>query len=285
MIKHAVTEDYKEVMSYLNREGSLNTTQLSHIEKYGLARDFQEVWLQRDAEGDPILAVIVRHFNSLYLYNDNYIFEPDELGSFTSFLRPDIIFGKRDLLGDLALYLEGMVLEPSCHMILEKRKCLIPCNEVERAGLEDCEELASLIYSIPEFARFYHSPQEIERGIRRRIEMGICRYFVLKIDGRIVSQAYTTIESAHYATIGGVVTLPEYRKRGLASLVVSCISQNLLQDHKTPNLFYSNEEAGRVYENLGFVHAGDYAMLLSHEYAQKDGRQISTQCGSKFPNK
>lgn len=285
MIKHAIAEDYTEIISYLNQEGSLNTTLLAHIEKYGLSRDFQDVWLHRSSEEEPILAVIMRHFNILYFYNASYQFEADELGSFVSFIGPDIIFGKQDLLGELALYFEGMVLEPSCHMILKKPDQLVTCTGVTRAGLEDCEEIASLIYSIPEFARFYHSAQEIERGVRRRIEMGICRYFVLKQDGRIVSQAYTTIESAQYATIGGVVTLPEYRRQGLASLVVSCISQDLLHDKKIPNLFYSNEEAGRVYERLGFTHAGEYGMLLSHEYAIQDSGLTSYGCGSNFNSK
>ena len=148
----------------------------------------------------------------------------------------------------------------------------LPCSltqypEVKRASLEDCEELSVLIYSIPEFARFYHSPLEIERGIRRRIEMGICRYFLIKQDNIIVSQAYTTIEASKYATIGGVVTRPEYRKQGFASRVVSGICQDIINDNKIPNLFYTNKEAGRVYEQLGFVQKKEYAMLLSKEYA------------------
>jgi len=280
MIKHAVSEDYNIIVGCLKQEGSLNTTPLAHIEKYGLTRDFQDVWLQKNSDCGPILTVIMRHFNTLYLYNDGNFYEPEELGSFTSFLGLDIVFGKRDLLSELALYLEGMVLEPSCHMILEKPHQLIPCTEVVRAEVEDCEEIAALIYSVPEFARFYHSPKEIERGVRRRIEMGTCRYFVLKREGRIVSQAYTTIESSQYATIGGVVTLPEYRKQGLASLVVSCICRNLIKDKKIPNLFYNNEEAGRVYERLGFVHAGEYAMLLSHEYAKKGEGLTAYKCGT-----
>jgi predicted GNAT family acetyltransferase len=103
---------------------------------------------------------------------------------------------------------------------------------VQKAGLEDCRELAELIYSVPEFARFYYSCMEIERGIRRRMELGICRYFILKKDGVIASQAYTTIESSKYATIGGVVTREGHRNQGLASLIVSCISQDILKDNK-----------------------------------------------------
>ena len=95
--------------------------------------------------------------------------------------------------------------------------------------------------------------------------MGICRYFMLKQDGVIASQAYTTIESSRFATIGGVVTRPEYRKQGLASQVVSCITRDILNGGKVPNLFYSNEEAGSMYRDIGFAAQGDYALLISNQ--------------------
>jgi predicted GNAT family acetyltransferase len=265
MIKRAEKKDYERVVEYLDYEGSINTTLLAHIEKYGFEKDFQDVWLYFD-EGRNTLAIIMRHFNSLYIYSRGFLYDIDELASFVSFIGADIISGKLDILSELSLELSGMVLEPSCHMIHKDKSKLVECRDVVRADLDDCRELAELIYSIPEFARFYSSEKEIERGIRRRIELGICRYFVLKRDGKIVSQAYTTIESSKYATIGGVVTRREYRNQGLASLVVSCICQDLYNSNKIPNLFFTNEEAGRVYEKLGFVHAGEYGMLLDHKY-------------------
>ncbi|MGI6084370.1 MAG: GNAT family N-acetyltransferase [Acetivibrionales bacterium] len=265
MIKRAEKENYEAVINYLDNGGSINTTLLSYIEKYGFEKDFQDVWLYTD-NGENIHAILMKHFNSLYIYSGGSFVDEKELGSFIAFIGPDIISGDIIILSGVSLFLGSMILEPSTHMVLKNADMLRPCKRVEKAGLEDCKELAGLIFSIPEFSRFYQSPEEIERGIRRRMEMGICRYFVLKINGVIASQAYTTIESSKYATIGGVVTREEYRKHGLASLVVSCICKDILKDNKTPNLFYSNEKAGRIYEKLGFVHAGDYAMLLDYKY-------------------
>lgn len=265
MIKRAEKKDYERVVEYLDYEGSINTTLLAHIEKYGFEKDFQDVWLYSD-ETENTNAVLMRHFNSLYIYSKDFLYDREELGSFVSFVGAEIISGRLDILSEISLDINGMILEPSCHMIHKDKNRLVKCQDVTKADLDDCSELAELIYSIPEFARFYNSENEIERGIRRRIEMGICRYFVLKKDGIIVSQAYTTMESAKYATIGGVVTRQEYRKQGLASLVVSCICHDLYASKKIPNLFYSNEEAGRVYERLGFYHAGEYGMLLNHKY-------------------
>lgn len=266
MIKRAGEKDLTRIIDYLLFEGSLNTTFFAHIEKYGFEKDFQNIWIYSDEARNEILAVIMRHFSSLYIYSKGFSIDIEELASFISFLGPDIISGKRDVLSELALAIDGMVLEPSKHMVLMDNDGLIHCEDVKKAKLDDCAELAELIFSIPEFSRFYHSQQEIERGIRRRMELGICRYYVLKRDGIIASQAYTTIESKNFAIIGGVVTRNEYRKQGLASLVVSGISQEIINEKKKPNLFYSNERAGRVYERLGFVSDCDYAMLLNHRY-------------------
>lgn len=266
MIKRAEKENYETVVNYLDKGGSINTTLLSYIEKYGFEKDFQDFWLYND-NCDNTLAVLMRHFNNLYVYSEGSFLDAEELGAFISFLGPEIISGKIDIISGVSLFVDEMYLEPSTHMVLENNNALKTCLMVEKAGFEDCKELADLIFGIPDFSRFYHSSEEIERGIRRRMEMGNCRYFVLRRNGIIVSQAYTTIESSKYATLGGVVTRNEYRKQGLASLVVSCICEDILKDNKTPNLFYSNNDAGRVYERLGFVPAGDYAMLLNHKYS------------------
>lgn len=256
------------MVNYLDKGGSINTALLSFIEKYGFEKDFLDIWLYND-EDDDILAVIMRYFNLLYIYSEDPLSDKEELAFFASFLGPEVVMGKLDLLSQIYPYLSDMFLESSTHMVLKNNKMLKPSPMVEKARYDDCREMSDLIFSIPDFARFYHFPEEIEKGIRRRMEMGICRYFVLRKDGKIVSQAYTTTESSKYATIGGVVTRNEYRNQGLASFVVSNLCEDILKDNKIPNLFYSNINAGRMYESLGFVPSGDYAMLLKPKYRHK----------------
>lgn len=268
MIKKAEKKHFEAVVNFLDKGGSINTVLLSFIEKYGFEKDFQEIWLYNDNDGN-ILVVIMRYFNSLYIYCEDSFAAKEELGFFASFLGPEIVSGRTDLLSDISPYFNDMFLESSTHMVLTNDKMLKPCPMVEKARYDDCREMAELIYSIPDFARFYHSSEEIEKGIRRRMEMGMCRYFVLRKNGKIVSQAYTTTESSKYATIGGVVTRNEYRNQGLASFVVSNLCEDILKDNKIPNLFYSSINAGRVYERLGFVPSGNYAMLLKHKYRHK----------------
>ncbi|NLX63603.1 MAG: GNAT family N-acetyltransferase [Clostridiaceae bacterium] len=271
MIKKAEKNHYETVVNYLDKGGSINTALLSFIEKYGFEKDFLDIWVYNDNDDNEniILAVIMRYFNFLYIYNEDSLPDKEELGFFASFMEPEIVLGKTELLNDISTYFHDMYLESSTHMVLTNNKMLRTSPMAEKARYEDCREMADLIYSIPDFARFYHSSEEIEKGIRRRMEMGVCRYFVIRKNGKIVSQAYTTTECSKYATIGGVVTRNEYRNQGLASFVVSNLCEDILKDNKLPNLFYNNMKAGRVYESLGFVPSGDYAMLLRPKYRHK----------------
>ncbi|NLM73363.1 MAG: GNAT family N-acetyltransferase [Clostridiaceae bacterium] len=264
MIKKGGNHDILKLTDYLNCEGNLNTTILANLEKYGLEKDFQNVWFH--IENNNICAVIMRYFNHLYLYSMDCKCDMEELVSFISFTGSDIISGKRELLKEIAPYFKEMKLEHSNLMVHEGTYETEYSDEAEKARLDDCHEMACLIYGIPEFARFYNSLQEIERGIRRRMELGLSRFYVRRAEGVIVSQAYTTVESNNYATIGGVVTRPEYRNKGMASSVVLAITRDILKNNKSPNLLYSNPHAGRLYEKLGFKKVCDFSMLISNEY-------------------
>jgi predicted GNAT family acetyltransferase len=58
----------------------------------------------------------------------------------------------------------------------------------------------------------------------------------------------------------GVCTKEEYRKRGLASIVVEKLVKDVLAEGKIACLFYDNPEAGRIYKRIGFKDIGMWTM-------------------------
>lgn len=259
MIRRATGEDNERVFKALEQEESLQTALIFYLNRYGYSRDFQDVWLiEQDA---AIRCVLLRHFNTLYIYCRHVGGEDEEIASFCQFLSPEHIWARGDVLRSIHLYLDAYHLHISFHMVLQNISLLGQANDVELATCQDCREMAALIFKERDFRRFYNSEQEIEQGLRRRIEMGQCIACNIKVDGRIVSQAYSTMQTSHYATIGGVVTHDDYRNQGYASKVVSRLSQLMLSTEKTPNLNYWHRQAGRVYERLGFERIEEYGLL------------------------
>lgn len=258
MIRRAAKQDEDRIRGLLEQDEALNCPMIAQIERYGFDRDFQDVWLHE--ENNQLKSIIMRHFNQMYLHDVSECEAYDELASFSFFLGVDIIWGKLYLMTQLEPC-TGFILEPSHHMILMSTENLESSADAEAARMEDSDELAEMIFGNEDFRRFYTSLDEIRLGIRKRLEMGQCRYRVIRRDGLIAAQAYTTLETRNYATIGGVLTREAYRGQGLGGSVVSALSNDLLSIGKKPSLFYRFDEAGRVYKRLGFQESSDYGML------------------------
>lgn len=88
--------------------------------------------------------------------------------------------------------------------------------------------------------------------------------YALSQSGNYVAKAQTNALSKNYIQIGGVYTLPEYRRRGLASFLVNYIALNARAHNKNAVLFVKvkNICARHSYEKAGFVKTGDF--LISY---------------------
>ena len=92
------------------------------------------------------------------------------------------------------------------------------------------------------------SPEEITRGV----------FCGIRQDGQLIAVAGTHVVSAngHVAALGNVMTHPDWRGRGLASMVTSAVIARLIdRGVSTIGLSVSRENAAaiRVYEKLGFT--------------------------------
>jgi RimJ/RimL family protein N-acetyltransferase len=82
-------------------------------------------------------------------------------------------------------------------------------------------------------------------------------------EGKVLSAALSSAESAGGAMLGGVATLHEHRGKGLSTLCVGALCAYLFEKGMpSVSLFYlvENRTAGRVYEKLGFQDAGHWLL-------------------------
>ena len=79
-------------------------------------------------------------------------------------------------------------------------------------------------------------------------------------NGVFEAMAATTAIGIQSARLGGIYTLPESRRRGLASILIKHISAELLKLHYMPVLFVrtANPGAEKLYTNCGFSVCGSY---------------------------
>ena len=133
---------------------------------------------------------------------------------------------------------------PMWKMALEARDFQPVVGEVVDVTLADVPDLLAL-YAFGGGDAF--SPQEIERGVFCGIRQA--EHLIAVAGTHVVS------ESGRIAALGNVMTHPDWRGRGLASIVTSAVVARLIdRGVSTIGLSVSRENAAaiRVYEKLGF---------------------------------
>lgn len=88
--------------------------------------------------------------------------------------------------------------------------------------------------------------------------------YALAKSGAFAAKAQTNALAKNYVQIGGVYTLPEYRRKGFASFLVNYIALSAKAHNKNAVLFVKvkNICARHSYEKAGFVKTGDF--LISY---------------------
>jgi len=78
-----------------------------------------------------------------------------------------------------------------------------------------------------------------------------------------IGKAQTNAASPKFIQIGGVYTLPQYRKQGCAELLTKTISNQILSKDKFPILFVNkrNKPAVSLYKKCGFKAFGTFCVV------------------------
>jgi predicted GNAT family acetyltransferase len=104
----------------------------------------------------------------------------------------------------------------------------------------------------------------------------LCKEFQVKVkskiswglfsNGKLISIADLNARALDLGQVGGVYTLPEYRKQGFSTAVMRQVMHDAKELHHIRKLIIftgeTNLSARRVYESLGVFPVGYYALLF-----------------------
>ena len=249
------------LFEFLKKEAEINLFIIGDVELFGFDRDFQEVWAQLDRDMS-YRAVLLRYKTHFVFYAPTT--EYNEVGFaniITSYKDRFDLSGKKETLYPLLEKLEYKKVREQCFSKLSSKEELVKLSShyvIERPSVEDAYEIYSLREQIVEFSDFKTTLEDAMELLKG--EMG--RYIVTRLDGNIVSCAATTAENSMSAMIVGVMTHPEYRKKGLAGACVQKLCEKLLGEGKGLCLFYDNPKAGSVYRKIGFKEIGQWSLVF-----------------------
>ncbi len=260
-IRLMTVRDNQETMKFLSREPDFNLFIIGDIENFGYDQDFQTLWGCFNRQGE-IEGVLLRFYDSFIVYS----YHQEVLKCFSSIIyasdKARVLSGKKEVIDLIKGYLpQARKLRREYFAHLEELNTDLVFTsdiEIKKAGVDDLDRLIDCLDSIEEFSELPVNREAKEREFRN--ETGRA-YFVEDKKGRIISTAGTAAESSSAAMVIAVATLPEYRGRGLATRCVYRLCQDLLEEGKTPCLFYDNTEAGKIYRQIGFTEIGSWNMV------------------------
>ena len=260
-IKKLAEEDRQALMTFLSYHKAYNLFAIGDVEIYGFDTSFMTVWALMDEE-DEIKSTLLKYYESLIISTGE---EDVDLEPFTTIIRT--LEEKVQISGNAKAVNSMAKLMPTYNgkesYLCELLKPSPTMNDTDRSRVqvavtEDGQRIYDFIQSIEEFSGFGDSPdkycQKISDGSGRV-------YYIENEAGQIISVAQTAAECSAGAVIIGVATDSNYRKQGLMRQCMSALCKDLLDDDKVPVLFYSNPEAGRIYQDLGFEKVGNWKII------------------------
>ncbi|MCR5605440.1 MAG: GNAT family N-acetyltransferase [Treponema sp.] len=133
---------------------------------------------------------------------------------------------------------------------------IVKCSEA------DAEELAPLQASYDKVEVLLKGMTEDKKTALLQIKKRLRNQSVYAVilSGKYVAMAATNADGKNWLQIGGVYTIPLYRKRGMASRLVSRIARNNMAQGRQTTLFVKeiNTLAIHSYQRAGFVKKGNY---------------------------
>lgn len=264
MIKKLTKENHEQVMKLILPEASINLFILGDIEMYGYETDFQELWGDFDHHGH-LRAVLLRYYTDFIVYGLAGYDAQGFVSIINGYDNHNIISGKQAILKGVQPYLKGNYENRGTYFLECRKETLKLSDEaglrmrVKVAKPEDASRLVALLCSIESFT--VNDVDEQEKQMAKSIEDRAGRCYFIEEGGQVVSMISSAAENTKSAMLIGVCTAPDYRMRGFATAIMSCMLQDLFKEKESVCLFYDNPKAGCLYQRSGFVELGIWTML------------------------
>ncbi len=262
MIVKAKEQDRARIVTYCLQDPNINIFILGDIEHFGFGVDFQDVYMFLDEH--KLSGIMLRYYSQYIVYIQNTENDISEIGAWLASMQPRILSGKRSVMDVIMPYLDmAYNRKDMLFATLMTQDYLIRSEiSVKLAKETDVPTIARAYGQIDEFASLYtQDVDELKNQIINRINSGEGIHMFLEKDGLLIAHGNTAAETINSAILGGIFTLPAYRRQGYAKVIVSALCHDLIARGKTPCLFYENEKAGVLYELLGFRVTDEWTVL------------------------
>ena len=261
MIRKLCESDRQQTLEFLKPQAAENLFIIGDIEIWGFDADFQELWGEFD-ENNQLLVVLLRYYQHFTVSSPNGG-SADELMDIIKSYEKASINGTDKALKSLEVYIsEEEYSKRDCFFAECKKESLVAPGldkqleeRIQILTKQDIPAIITLRNSISEFSNLGTLAEQEEMQVNN-LETGAGRSYFISEDNQMASVVSTAAENQYSAMVIGVCSLPQYRNKGYATILLVKMLGDIFIEKESACLFYNNPKAGDIYKRIGFLDIG-----------------------------
>lgn len=260
MIKKCDNTMMDEVLGYIGDDYGKCLYVYIDIRKYGMEEDFFHVWEFYD--GDSINAIVTEYYGGFQVYSRDLDFDDAEVADFLFEKNAKLIFGIEEVINRLHHHFAEYEIELGTVGRLGEIKC--ECyDDAYPAPLEELEEVVKLVAADPSIGAPYGYDSLYQQYVER-MQNNYGRNYVYRDSktNEIACHAGTYAELPELAVIGGVITSPNHRGKGVSKGTLAALCRELKEEGKDVFTFFYIPSAEAMHYGVGFEKVGVWAKLF-----------------------
>ena len=242
----------EEITEFLSRYPVKTVATAALSQTYSLSGSLFSLYGQ--FEENELTAIVSIYGNGMHIALGNNA-NKSELIDFIGFSAPTSLHMDSD---DYAFFDSISGFSENRASLLAMKKPSLALGEIDISVSPSLREVYSLLNEYLDMS----DGDSFVADMQARINHMTGRAVALQRDGKIVAAACVFFESEYCGFLGGVATHSDYRGKGYASALVSCLCRDLILKNTLPLLSCTNPAAKRVYISLGFEEINENITLI-----------------------
>lgn len=262
-MKHCDSNDIRTALDFIRDDRLLNFYMYMDIEECGVDDEELDMWFFEE-EG-KLTAIGYLYYDCLHIYSKG-TYCSDELMDLIREINPKVMISSMENIDEIKKRVnEDDYIYESNHMVSSDK--FFEENHdfnITPAEEKDIPEIAALMMKADIYSDIY-TYDKLVSDMTRRLHDGFGRMFIIRDDdGKLIATNATNAETGELAVIGGLVTDPDARGRGLGTAITASTWNLVMREGKIPLSFLitTNHQTISVHKKVGCKFIGINARLI-----------------------
>ncbi len=256
-------KEIEKIIEYIGSDFKATPYLYVNVIKYGLGTNDVFAWIDQNEDG-YVEGIYLLYYDCIHFYTKNTMgYKVEKLIDFIKKTHHKVIMLQGNIGDRVDTYLKNYCFENNYIFDMDKVGIENRTYIGQIAKRDDINEIVDLLMTDPVYFNVYDK-QTLSKQLYDRYDDKFSRYFVIKIDNKLVAGCSTYGEVYGFALLGGVIVHPGYRRRGYATDVENYACHILSEEGISKVLFVNSQNTPSLalHEKIGGCKIGTLAKFV-----------------------